>query len=137
VHRGAAEAHTIVAGDEDLDVLAFSSGSDTGMTWLPRANAWWMGPRWQPSDGPSLFALEAALGELELPGPERSRPPTIVATPDVSPVSSRHGLPGTQWRELGIATGSVLSGINHVELTRADVTPRFTATARRRSCSSF
>src|SRR5438874_2575974 len=29
VHRASAESHTIVAGDLGLDVLAFSSGSDT------------------------------------------------------------------------------------------------------------
>src|SRR3954452_122195 len=30
VHRAQAEAHTIVAGPDGLDVLAFGSGSDTG-----------------------------------------------------------------------------------------------------------
>src|SRR5437588_9199923 len=34
VHRPNAEAHTIVATGEGLEVLAFSSGSDTQMTWL-------------------------------------------------------------------------------------------------------
>ncbi len=116
VHRAGAEAHTILAGDQDLDVLTFSSGSDTGMTWLPRPNAWWMGPRWLPSDGPNPFVLEAALGELELPEPESSRPPTIVATHEVQSQSARQGAVDSQWRELGVAAGSVLSGINHVEI---------------------
>src|SRR5436305_9641513 len=40
VHRHGAEAHTMVAGDDGLDVLASSSGSDAGRTWLPRAGAW-------------------------------------------------------------------------------------------------
>src|SRR5438270_7259297 len=31
VYLAGGEPHTIVAGDEGLDVLAFSSGSDTGM----------------------------------------------------------------------------------------------------------
>jgi uncharacterized cupin superfamily protein len=116
VHGAGAEAHTIVADDGGLDVLAFSSGSDTGMTWLPRANAWWMGPRWLPSDGPSPFALEAALGELDLPEPEPTRPPTIVSAKDVPPVSAPHGAIDSQRREPGRAAGSVLSGINHVEV---------------------
>lgn len=116
VHRRSAESHTIIAGDEGLDVLAFSSGSDTEMTWLPRANAWWMGPRWLPSDGPNPFQLEAAAGELELPEPEPARPSTIVATQDVPPEPMRHGGVDSQWRELGIATSSVLSGMNHVEV---------------------
>jgi uncharacterized cupin superfamily protein len=116
VHRAGAESHTILAADQDLDVLAFSTGSDTGMTWLPRANAWWMGPRWLPSDGPSPFMLEAALGELEAPEPEPSRRPTIVSTRDVPPHSLRHGSVDSQRRRLGVAAGSVLSGINHVEV---------------------
>ena len=114
VHRRNAEPHTIVAGDEGLDVLAFSSGSDTHMVWLPRANAWWMGPRWLPSDGPNPFVLEAAAGELELSEPEPSRPPTIVATRDVPPDPMRDGDVDSEWRELGVAAGSVQSGMSHV-----------------------
>jgi uncharacterized cupin superfamily protein len=114
VHRSGAEPHTIVAGDEELDVLAFASGSDTKMTWLPRAGAWWMGPRWLPSDGPSPFTLEAEAGELELPEPEAARPPTIIATEDVPPDPMRHGQVDSEWRELALAAGSVASGLNHV-----------------------
>lgn len=29
----------MIAGDEGLEVLAFSSGSETRLTWLPRPNA--------------------------------------------------------------------------------------------------
>jgi uncharacterized cupin superfamily protein len=114
VHRCRAEAHTIVAGDAGLDVLAFASGSDTKMTWLPRAKAWWMGPRWLPADGPSPFRLEAEAGELELPPPDPSKPPTIVATDDVPPEPKQHGEVDSVWRDLGRAAASVLSGLNHV-----------------------
>jgi uncharacterized cupin superfamily protein len=116
VHRRGAEAHTIIAGPDGLDVLAFSSGSDTEITWLPRTGAWWMGPRWLPSDGPNPFQLEAAAGVIELPEVEPSRPPTIVATQDVPPEPMRHGSVDSQWRDLGVAAGSVLSGINHVAI---------------------
>jgi uncharacterized cupin superfamily protein len=116
LHRAGGEPHTILAGDEDLDVLAFSSGSDTGMTWLPRAGAWWMGPRWLPSEGPSPFSLEAAAGELELPDPESQRPPTIASTTAISPESFSHGQVDSQWHDLGVAAGSVLSGMNVVEV---------------------
>jgi uncharacterized cupin superfamily protein len=114
VHRAGAEAHTIVARGDGLDVLAFSSGSATDMTWLPRAGAWWMGPKWLPADGPNPFRLEAAAGELELPDPEPSRLPTTVATKEVAPELLRHGSVDSQWRDLGVAAGSVLSGMNHV-----------------------
>ena len=114
VHRRNAEAHTIIGGADGLDVLAFSSGSETGMTWLPRAGAWWMGPRWLPSDGPNPFRLEMAAGELELPAPEPSRPPTVVATRDVRTEPMRNGDVDSHWRDLGVAAGSVLSGINQI-----------------------
>lgn len=136
VHRAGAEAHTIVASDEDLEVLAFSSGSDMGMTWLPRANAWWMGPRWLPSDGLNPFQLEAAAGELELPEPEPGRPQTIVATLDVPPEPMRQGEVDSGWRDLGVAVGSVVSGMNHVEVAPgARSCPLHCHGARRRSSS--
>jgi uncharacterized cupin superfamily protein len=116
VYLAGGEPHTMVAGEGGLDVLAFGSGSDTGMTWLPRANAWWMGPRWLPSDGPSPFRREAEAGPLELPEVEAQRPPTIVATQEVRPVPMRHGSVASLRRDLGRAAGSVLSGIKHIEV---------------------
>jgi len=116
IHRAGAESHTIIATDEGLDVLAFSSGSDTGMTWLPRAKAWWMGPRWLPSEGPSPFQLEAEAGELDVPEPERERPPTILATRELVPEAVRHRAVDGEWRDLGVAGGSIRSGMNYVEV---------------------
>ena len=114
VHRSGAEAHTIIADGDGLDVLAFSSGTDTNLTWLPRASAWWLGPRWLPSDGPDPRELEAAAGELELPKPEPFRPPTIVATREVATEPMRHGHVDSVRRDLGIAAGSQRSGMNHI-----------------------
>jgi uncharacterized cupin superfamily protein len=64
-------------------VLAFGAGSATGLTWLPRARAWWNGPHWLPHDGPSPFEAEEAAGPLDVPAPEAERPPTIVALDEV------------------------------------------------------
>ena len=83
VHRPDAEAHTILGAGDGLDVLAFSGGSDTGLTWLPRARAWWNGPHWLPHDGPNPFDAEEAAGALDVPEPDTERPPTIVALEDV------------------------------------------------------
>jgi uncharacterized cupin superfamily protein len=116
IHRSGAEAHTIIAGDDGLDVLAFSSGTDTAITWLPRAGAWWMGPRWLPSDGPNPYVLEVAAGELELPEPEGSRPATVIATQGVAPERLLHGEVDSEWRDLGTAAHSARSGINHVTI---------------------
>jgi uncharacterized cupin superfamily protein len=82
LHRAGAEPHTILGAGDGLDVLAFGSGSPTGLTWLPRAQAWWNGPHWLPHDGPNPFAAEEAAGPLEVPAPETERPPTIVALAD-------------------------------------------------------
>src|ERR671930_245052 len=82
LHRASAEAHTILGAGDGLDVLAFGTGSPTGLTWLPRAQAWWNGPHWTPHDGPDPFAAEDAAGPLELPAPESERPPTILALAD-------------------------------------------------------
>ena len=69
-----------------------------------------------PSDGPNPFQLEAAAGELKLPEPAPSRAPTIVATQDVPPEPMRHGGVDSEWRDLGVAAGSAVSGINRVEV---------------------
>ncbi len=114
VYPAGGEPHTMVAGEGGLDVLAFGSGSDTGMTWLPRAGAWWMGPRWLPSDGPSPFRLEAEAGPLELPETETERPATLVATQGVEPAPMRHGSVCSERRDLGRAAGSKLCGIKHI-----------------------
>ena len=82
LHRPGAEAHTILGAGDGLDVLAFGGGSPTGLTWLPRAQAWWNGPHWLPHDGPNPFAAEEAAGPLEVPAPEAQRPPSIVALDD-------------------------------------------------------
>ena len=119
VHRANQEAHTIVAAGTGLDVLAFSSGSDTNMTWLPRAGAWWMGPHWLPSDGPNPFQREAAAGDLKVPDPEPSHPATIVSLRDVAPEAMRHGAVDSVWRYPELtdrAVGGVLSGMSHIEV---------------------
>ena len=115
VHRAQAEAHTIVAGDDGLEVLAFGTGSDTGMTWLPRAQSWWMGPHWQPHDGPNPFAAEAAAGPLELPEPS-PRPASIVAFADAeSGRTEREGY-REDWHLLAASAGSIQAGLNHGRL---------------------
>ena len=115
LHLAGAEAHTLVAGDEGIDVLAFGSGSATNMTWLPRARAWWMGPRWLPSDGPSPFALEAAAGPLELPGAS-PRPATVVNLDAVALEQETRGRYGWSVRDLGNAAGAVRAGLKHDRL---------------------
>lgn len=114
VHRAQAEAHTLVAGpDEPLEVLAFSSGSPTGLTTLPRAGVTWTGSRWLPPDAPHPFAAEPPAPVLP---PLRPRPATIVALGDVEPRSRAVGRVHHARRDLATAAGSVLSGCQHIEV---------------------
>lgn len=103
--------HAIVAGEEGLDLLAFGSGSDTGLTWLPRPNVMFASPRWLPLDGPHPFLAEAACGALEPPAPSRDLPATIARIADVEPRDFRRGDVGNEIRDLGTATGSTRTGM--------------------------
>ncbi len=68
VHRPDARPHTFLAGDNGLELIAFGSGSETSITYLPRAGVMWCGPRWVPVDAPHPFAAEAAAGPVQAPG---------------------------------------------------------------------
>ncbi|HEU4658743.1 MAG TPA: cupin domain-containing protein [Capillimicrobium sp.] len=113
VHRIDEAPHTLLGGP--LDVLAFGEGSTTSLTWLPRPNVMWAGPRWVPLDAPHPFEAEAACGALDAPAPEATRPPNVVALADVEPWVTRRGArTHTARRDLGTAAGSVRSGLKEV-----------------------
>ena len=114
LHRAGEEPHTILGAGEGLDVLAFSSGSPTGLTWLPRARAWWNGPHWLPHDGPNPFAAEEAAGPLSVPEPQAERPATIAAVEAVACDERRRGEFAHARRNLGQAMGSMRSGMRHL-----------------------
>ena len=115
LHRPGAEPHTILGAGDGLDVLAFGGGSDTGLTWLPRARAWWNGPHWLPHDGPSPFDAEEAAGPLDVPEPDAERPPTIVALDDMPAEDYTGGGDVVAVRrELGDALGSTRTGVAHI-----------------------
>ncbi len=116
VHLANGPAHTWVAGPDGIDVLAFAEGSRTHMTFLPRANAWWMGPRWMPSDGPDPFTLEGALGPLELPAAPSPRPASIRNLDELPLEALVHGRYAWHMHDLGRGTGSVTSGLRHDRL---------------------
>src|SRR4051812_41163859 len=79
LHRPDAEVHTLVAGDEGLEVLIFASGSPTGLTRLPRAGVIRVGDGVWPLDA-APFAAEPPLE----PGtPCAQRPETIVSLDDL------------------------------------------------------
>jgi uncharacterized cupin superfamily protein len=111
VHPARGAEHTFLAGDEGLELLAFASGSDTDLTYLPRAKVMWCGPRWVPVDAPHPFVAEAQAGPLPRPAPGE-RPDNVIATAAVA--ATQRGA-GTV-RTLGSTAGSVKAGLNHVVL---------------------
>ena len=111
VHRPRQQPHTFLAGEHGLDLLAFGSGTDTGITFLPRAGVMWCGPRWVPLDSPHPFKAEGLAGSLERPE-AGERPANVVGLEDVDPGP----IPGAVVRALGQAAGAVKAGLNHVTL---------------------
>lgn len=125
VHRIGEEAHTLIAGDDGLDVLAFGEGSTTSLTHLPRAQTMWVAPHWVPVDGPHPFKAEAAAGPLEIPAPEAERPRTIVALEEVPVQEVRRGAVHSQRRDLGRPAGSVRSGLRHSRIAPGGASTQF------------
>lgn len=116
VHVAGAEAHTFIAGPDGIDVLAYGEGSRTNITYLPRANAWWMGPRWMPADGPNPFVLEAAAGPLVLPDAPSPRPATIRNVDELELEAEVHGRYAWHMHDLGRGAGSLRTGLRHDHL---------------------
>jgi uncharacterized cupin superfamily protein len=112
VHRPNGRPHTLLAGDSGLTVLAFDSGSESNLTFLPRAKAMWAGPHWVPVDGPHPFRAEALAGPLERPAvdPDQPRPANVVGLGDLETDRA------SRLRALGHAAGAVKAGLNHVTL---------------------
>lgn len=112
VHPPNGPPHTLLAGDEGLTVLAFDSGSASGITFLPRAGVMWAGPRWVPLDAPHPFRAEGLAGPLERPlvDPQAPRPGNVVGLDELR--TERR----SRLRALGRAAGAVKAGLNHVTL---------------------
>ena len=118
LHRADAEAHTLIAGDEGIEVLAFGTRAHVETGVLPRAGVAWLGEAqvWTEVGGDHPFAREAQVGPLELPDPPSPRPDRIVALADVEPdVTSRRRARFAE-RELGRALGSVGSTLAHMTI---------------------
>lgn len=111
VHRPQGDPHTFLAGEAGLELLAFGSGSETSITYLPRAKVMWCGPRWVPVDSVHPFKAEAAAGALERPEPGE-RPANVVSPQDVE----TGPFPGAEVLALGRAGGALKAGLNLVTL---------------------
>ena len=128
-YRAGGGAHTLHAR-EPLDVLAFGPRHRDGTTRFPRLGLTMVGRRYVESvagepGGPLLqFMREAEIGPPELSEPRRPRPSNIVNLADVEAEPMEHGRVRSMWRDLGRATGSVSTGLSHVEVAPgAEATP--------------
>jgi uncharacterized cupin superfamily protein len=108
VHRPDAEAHTLIAGDDGLEVLIFASGSTTGLTRLPRAGVIRVGNGVWPLDA-DPFAAEPPLEAFT---PCAQRPETIVALDELPGEHHGQGRFGVLER----CVAGALSGLCLVEL---------------------
>jgi uncharacterized cupin superfamily protein len=112
VHLALEHAHTLHAGPEGLDVLAFGQRHYAANTLLPRAGVSWLGPTWvlegAPEDHP--WTREAAAGPPEVP--ELSpRPSRIVNSDDVEQGEHAGETVARRVRDLGQAAGSLRTGL--------------------------
>jgi len=117
VHLAQEEAHTLRAGPDGLDVLAFGQRTPHGNTFLPRSEIAWMWPGFfeatavTKADHP--FLREAAAGAPAV-GEPAARPPRIVNVADVEPAAWGKGeRVRAERRNLGRAAGSLFTGLQH------------------------
>jgi uncharacterized cupin superfamily protein len=113
VHRAEREAHTLVAGDDGLDVIAFATGPENVYAYFPRLDMIRSGPTLLAVDDRRQWDLEAALPDPDLPPPS-ARPSRIVNGEEVELESHEHGDVAETWRPVGIAAGSVLAGLRRI-----------------------
>jgi uncharacterized cupin superfamily protein len=117
VHLALVHAHTLQAGPEGLDVLAFGERHYAANTLLPRARVSWLGPTWvlegAPEDHP--WKREAAAGPPEV-GELAARPTRIVNVADVEPYAREGASVAHSVRDLGVAAGSYKTGLRLFEV---------------------
>ena len=117
VHLAGKHTHTLVAGEEGLDVLAFGMRAYAEMGYLPRAGVMRHGRATidLSPDTRHPWEREATAGELELLPPS-PRPDRIVNLADVEP-DERHGATvAHEERELGLVAGSRRTGLNYLRV---------------------
>ena len=108
VYKNFHEAHTIRAGTDGLDVLAFGGREYTPVGELPRGGSMWTVTGWAKVHDSHPWDREPPL---EWPEPEPERVPTIVNVADVEP--DVRG--GRRRRDLARAGGSRWTGLRHIE----------------------
>ena len=116
VHRENGEPHTLRAGTDGLDVLAFGTRVSLGICHLPRAGMAWAGPTVLAAPGfINLWEKDVAAGPLEMPEPG-PRPANVVALESVATRRIDKGTSRFTLRAPGQGGGAVTSGLNHLTI---------------------
>jgi uncharacterized cupin superfamily protein len=116
VHLALEHAHTLQAGPDGLEVLAFGQRHYAANTLLPNAGVSWLGPTWvlAGAEADHPWAREAAHGPPRVDGPS-ARPSRIVHVDDVEGDERDGETVARRRRDLGRATGSERTGIKLYE----------------------
>jgi uncharacterized cupin superfamily protein len=115
VFPGGMGPHTLKAGPEGLDVLAFSENVGDAATFLPRSKVSWLGVSWvETGTLEHPFTLEAAQGPPEVRESSALRPANLVRLKDVKAVGTSKKTVGRIRRDLGTAAGSSTSGLQQI-----------------------
>jgi len=112
VHLAGAEAHSVVAGPDGIEYLAFGTRAKAEYAFFPRLKAGRMGMLWAGMIETHQWEQELALGDPELPEPS-ARPQRIVNVDGLEEEDWGRGDVLVHGRDLGIAAGSVQTGINY------------------------
>jgi uncharacterized cupin superfamily protein len=113
LHPQRRPAHTVVGGEDGIDVLAFGDDLRHEAVRFPRIDAAWIGGMvldYRPTD---QFQLEAErAGPVEIPDEPDARPPTILNVEDIGPASVKRGRVDARVRFLGRALGARRTALN-------------------------
>ena len=113
VHLALDSAHTLQAGPDGLDVLAFGQRTfANGITWLPRAGVAWLGETWAPvgAEEDHPWTREAAAGPPEV-AELSPRPSSIVSVDEAEEFERIGATVARRVRDLGRAAGSSRTGL--------------------------
>ena len=113
-HVAGGEAHTLVAGSEGLDVLAYGARMPDEACYLPRSHVAWLGASWATAgDSVDPYDREAAAGPIRLPRPS-PRPSRIVNVGRLAGELTHSAGVRRLRRDVGRAVGSIRLGLQHV-----------------------
>jgi uncharacterized cupin superfamily protein len=117
LHPSGGPGHTVVAGDDGIDVLAFGDNLRHEAVRFPRSGAAWMGGMVFDHLPVHQFQLEAErAGPVGIPAQGDPRPPTIVNVGEVEPMTVKRDRVDAQARLLGRALGARRTALNLTKL---------------------